>query len=73
MTSAQPVVVNLIKRNLAMTAKTRVYLALPYTKGDVAQNIHKAICIADILADDGFIPYIPILTHFWHLVSPHPW
>ncbi len=56
-----------------MTKKISIYLASAYTKGDVAQNINTAISIADILAEDGFIPYIPILTHFWHLVSPHPW
>ena len=44
-----------------------------YTKGDVAVNVHKAIEAGDKLAKDGWCPFIPHLTHFWHLVSPHPW
>jgi len=51
----------------------KVYIAAPYTKGDVAQNVHNAIKTANILIDMGHIPYIPHLTHFWHLVSPKPW
>ncbi|MGD8786214.1 MAG: DUF4406 domain-containing protein [Phycisphaerales bacterium] len=50
-----------------------VYIAGPYTKGDVAVNVRKAIEAADKLADLGFIPYLPHLTHFWHLVFPRPY
>ena len=50
-----------------------VYIAGPYTKGDVAQNVHNAIKVADELVELGHIPYIPHLTHFWHLVSPRPY
>ena len=49
-----------------------VYIACPYTLGDVAVNIHNAIKAADKVAEAGMVPFIPILTHFWHLVSPHP-
>ena len=73
MMNVRPVAVSRTKKRQTVTKKISVYLASAYTKGDVAQNINKAICIADILADGGFIPYIPILTHFWHLVSPHPY
>lgn len=73
MMNVQPVAACPIKRRQTVTKKISVYLASAYTKGDVAQNINKAICIADILAEGGFAPYIPTLTHFWHLVSPHPW
>jgi len=50
-----------------------VYIASPYTKGDVAVNVHNAFKVADKLVELGFIPYVPIWTHFWHLVSPHPY
>lgn len=50
-----------------------VYIASPYTKGDVACNIHRAILTADLLIEMGHTPYVPVLTHFWHLVIPHPW
>jgi len=51
----------------------KIYLAGPYTKGDVGQNVHNAIKTADKLVEKGHTPYIPHLTHFWHLVSPKPW
>ena len=51
----------------------RVYIAGPYTNGDVAQNVRNAITAADQLLAAGHHPYIPHLTHFWHLVSPRPW
>ena len=50
-----------------------VYIACPYTKGDVAVNVHNAFKVADELASLGYFPYVPIWTHFWHLVSPHPY
>jgi len=48
----------------------RVYIASAYTKGDVAVNVRNVILIADELVKRGHTPYIPHLTHFWHLVSP---
>ena len=50
-----------------------VYLATPYTKGDVAINVHNAIKLAEQIVQLGHTPYIPIWTHLWHIVSPHPW
>lgn len=49
-----------------------VYIASPYTKGDVALNVRKSLEYADRLLEVGFIPYAPLLTHFWHLISPKP-
>jgi hypothetical protein len=49
-----------------------VYIASPYTKGDVVVNIRKSLEAADKLLELGFIPYTPLLTHFWHLISPKP-
>jgi hypothetical protein len=39
----------------------------------VAQNVKNAIDAADRLLAKGHAPYVPHLTHFWHLVSAHPW
>lgn len=52
---------------------SRIYIAGPYTKGDVAQNVRNAIIIADRLAQVGYVPFIPHLSHFWHLLCPHDW
>lgn len=51
--------------------KTKIYVAGPYSKGDVAMNVRAAIEAAEELTRQGFVPYVPHLTHFWHLMSPH--
>ena len=48
-----------------------VYVAGPYTRGDVVINVREAIKAAEILRNHGFIPFVPHLTHFWHLLFPH--
>jgi hypothetical protein len=49
----------------------KIYVAGPYTKGDVATNVRAAIIAADNLRTLGHTPYIPHLSHFWHLLIPH--
>lgn len=51
----------------------KIYVAGPYTQGDVAVNVRNALHAASMLADAGFIPYVPHLSHFWHLVFPRPY
>ena len=51
----------------------RVYIAAPYTKGDVAVNVRSAYEAANRLADLGFAPFVPHATHFWHLLFPRPY
>src|SRR5262252_3008954 len=48
----------------------KVYVAGPYTKGDVAVNVRNAYEVANQLADLGFAPFVPHATHFWHLLFP---
>jgi len=48
----------------------RIYIASAYTIGDVALNVRNVISVADELLKLGHTPFIPHLTHFWHLVSP---
>lgn len=50
-----------------------VYVASPYTKGDVAVNVRNNIEAANRLAELGFVPFVPLLTHFWHMMFPHPY
>jgi hypothetical protein len=49
----------------------RIYVAGPYTKGDVAENVRNAIMAGDTLRALGHTPFIPHLTHFWHFLRPH--
>lgn len=53
--------------------KKLIYVAGPYSKGDIARNIKQAIDVGDKLLELGYIPLVPHLTHFWHIISPKPW
>ncbi len=48
----------------------RVYIAAPYSKGDIYLNVRRAIDAGDELLRMGHIPFIPHLSHFWHYISP---
>ena len=50
-----------------------VYIACPYTNGDPCVNVHNAIKIAEQVVEAGHTPIVPILSHLWHLISPHEW
>ena len=49
----------------------KIYVAGPYTKGDVAINVRNAFEIAEELSKLGFAPFVPHYTHFWHMLFPH--
>jgi nucleoside 2-deoxyribosyltransferase len=53
--------------------KGRIYVAGPYTRGDVAVNVRNAYEKANELADVGFAPFVPHATHFWHMLFPRPY
>jgi hypothetical protein len=48
----------------------RIYVAGPYSQGDVAVNVRTAY---NRLADSGFAPFVPHHTHFWHMMFPRPY
>jgi len=50
-----------------------VYVASPYTKGDIAVNVRTNIEAANRLADAGYVPFAPLLSHFWHMLFPRPY
>jgi len=49
----------------------RIYIAGPYTKGDVEANVVKAIELADFLTMLGHCPYVPHLNHYWEQRHHH--
>lgn len=51
----------------------RVYIASPYTLGDVAVNVKRQIDMANQLMNRGFAPFWPLHSHFQHLVCPRPY
>lgn len=50
-----------------------VYIAGPYTVGDVAQNVRAAVSVANEVALLGAFPYVPHLSHFWHYLYTQPY
>lgn len=49
----------------------KVYIASPYTKGDVAINVRKSIDAFNQLLDLGLAPFSPIaMSHFIHMIYP---
>lgn len=54
-----------------MIDKQKIYVAGPYTRGDVMRNIRYAIEAGDELLQYGLVPFVPHLTGFWHIMFPH--
>lgn len=50
--------------------KLFVYVSGPYTVGDVAVNVRRAIEKANLLMEFGFVPIVPHLSHLWHMIAP---
>lgn len=51
----------------------KVYIASPYSIGDVAVNVKFQLDIADDLMNMGFIPFAPLYSHFQHMAHPRPY
>ena len=54
----------------------KVYIASPYTLGDIAVNVKLQIDAVDELITAGFAPFAPLYSHFQHMVHPrdyHDW
>lgn len=51
----------------------RIYVAGPYSQGDVVINVRQAVIAADMLRNAGFTPFVPHLSHLWHTISPRPY
>ena len=53
------------------TVKPTVYIASPYSKGDVAANAHFQCKVFDQLLESGLVlPVAPLWSHFQHTVFP---
>ena len=49
-----------------------IYIASPYTLGDVAQNVRAQQDVFNWLRDAGYMPFAPLLSHFQHITHPRP-
>lgn len=50
-----------------------IYIASPYSVGDVAENVHRQIEAAHTILDMGHAPIAPNLSHFLHLHRQRPY
>jgi len=50
----------------------RIYVAGPYSQGDLAANVRRAMDAGTALLAAGHAPLVPHLNHFWHAHEPHP-
>jgi len=53
--------------------KHKIFISSPYSNGDVEQNVHAQIKAADQLMNFGFVPFVPLLSHYQELVYPRPY
>lgn len=55
-------------------SKPFIYIASPYTKGDVAINTRFQMQLFDELMNSGLVwPVAPLWSHFQHLAFPRPY
>ncbi len=53
-----------------MKQKIKIYIAGPISKGDYMLNIRRAVEVAHVLREAGFLPYVPHLAAMWHILFP---
>jgi hypothetical protein len=51
----------------------KVYIASPYSNGDIAINVRFQLDITNKLLDLGFYPFTPLYSHFQHMFNPRPY
>ena len=51
----------------------KVYVAGPYTKGEIDQNVRNAVLAGDKVARAGYAVFIPHLSLLWGVICPHDW
>lgn len=55
-----------------MLQRLKVGITGPYTEGDVAINVQRAMQAGSQLLTAGHFPYVPHLSHFLHMQTPQP-
>jgi len=52
-----------------MEKKLKVYIASPYTKGWSFDNVRRQLKAKDILLNNGFTPFAPLMAHFYQIYT----
>ena len=71
--SREPIPNNGDFTNIKQQITVKVYIAGPYSKGNMATNVAKAMAAWHKLADLGFAPFCPHLTHFLDMQKERPY
>ena len=50
-----------------------VYIASPYTLGDVGVNVSRQMEMVDILISKSYCPFAPLYSHYQHIFKPRPY
>lgn len=51
----------------------KVYISSRYSDGDPEENVKLQINVGNVLIDNGFNPFVPLLTHYMHVSQPRPY
>lgn len=51
----------------------KVYVSSPFSIGDPAINVRTQIEAGNILIENGFCPFVPLLSFFQHMICPQPY
>ena len=51
----------------------KVYIASPYTRGDIAKNVKRQMDCVNELINMGYAPFAPLMSHFQHIIHPQPY
>jgi hypothetical protein len=49
----------------------RIYVASPYSLGDPLTNVRRQINAAEELINAGFVPFLPLLSHYQNEIHSH--
>lgn len=49
----------------------KIYIASSYSIGNPEANVRRQIDAGEELINAGFIPYLPLLSHYQHIIHPH--
>lgn len=51
----------------------KIFISSPYTKGDQGENVRVQLDAANEIMNLGHFPFVPLLSHFQHIVHPRPY
>lgn len=53
-----------------MKDKTKVYIASPYSLGDIGVNVKNHMDMFEVLTEEGYLVLAPLWSHFQHIAHP---